>query len=245
MSDHVTYFSIITSNPEIQRFALGIMIASGLIYIARKVGNVIDHNKTREELLIPTDKLNSTGLIEWVLDKFMGFQDSVLGKENRKHFPFMASVFFFVLIANFLGIIPGIPSATNSIWLNVGMALMVFLYFNIMGIKEHGFFSYLRHFAGPFTGVMALSVGPLIFFAEILSTILRPFTLNLRLYWNIKGDHLVMEIISEVLGFFAFPLASPLYVLAVFVSFMQAFIFAMLTMVYVFFATEHTEEENH
>jgi F-type H+-transporting ATPase subunit a len=124
----------------------------------------------------------------------------------------------------------------------VGLALLVFVYFNAYGIWENGLLGYLRHFAGPVSGSLLFLVGPVIFCAEIFSTLLRPFTLNLRLYWNIKADHILMETIHNLLGPFSIGVASPLFVLALFVSFMQAFVFAMLTMIYVLLATAHEED---
>ena len=148
--------------------------------------------------------------------------------------PFTASLFLFLLAANLLGLVPGMPAITTTVWVNVGMALVVFLYFNYLGIKEHGLLSYLKHFCGP-VWLLAWFIFPL----EIFSTCLRVLTLNLRLYWNINADHEVLNIFTNLIG----PFAAPFYVMGVFVCFMQAFIFTTLTMVYILLATQH--EEGH
>ena len=104
----------------------------------------------------------------------------------------------------------------------------------LINMKENGLINYLKHFCGP---VPALAI--LIFPVEIISTTLRILTLNLRLYWNISADHMVMSgFVDQVFG----PSGIVIYVLALFVSFMQAFIFTTLSMVYILLAVQHEEE---
>jgi F-type H+-transporting ATPase subunit a len=242
MSDHYTFLNSYIENQEVQKYVWAVLL--GLVFIigAKRFGSLLATSESRKDLVVPSESFSLFSFIDMVCERFIKFHDSVLGVENRKHAPFVATVFFYLAVANLLGVIPGLPVITNSIWVNIGIALAVFIYFNYFGIREHGLINYIKHFAGPLSGYFALIVGPLVFCAEILSTCLRPFTLNLRLYWNIKGDHMVMEIIHNLLGNFAVPFALPLFVLAVFVSFMQAFVFSMLTMVYVQLATQHGEE---
>ncbi|MCI5065195.1 F0F1 ATP synthase subunit A [bacterium] len=184
--------------------------------------------------VIPGKKPSFFGFLDFLMESFVYYHDSVAGKENRKYAPFTASIFFFVFFLNLLGLIPGMPAATTTVWLNVAMALIVFIYFNVEGMKEHGVVNYLKHFAGPLWWL-----APLMFCIEIISVCLRVLTLNLRLYWNITADHMVLGIFSDLLP----PvLASPFYILGLFVSFMQAFVFATLTMIYIVLATQHEED---
>lgn len=244
MADHFTYLSFIP-NADVQRFVAGLALGGAFIWLSKGWGEQLRKDKAEsfKSRLVPS-KLDTLGVVDWLVERFFCFHDSVLGEKNRKHAPFVATIFFFILAANLIGIFPGMPAITNCIWINVAVALFVFIYFNAYGIMEHGLIGYLRHFAGPLSGGLLFLIGPMIFAAEILSTVLRPFTLNLRLYWNIKGDHILMEMIHHLLGPYSIGIASPLFVLALFVSFMQAFVFAMLTMIYVLLATEH-EDEHH
>ena len=165
----------------------------------------------------------------------MKFHDGIMGKCGRRYLPLTFSVFVFIFFSNVVGLIPGVPAVTTSIWINLGMAVVVFVSFNAYGIKENGLWGYLKHFGGP----MAI-LAPVVFPLEVFSTTLRVLTLNLRLYWNITADHLVLEIMTDLTK-----LIVPVffYVMGTFVSFMQAFVFTMLTMIYILLATEH--EEGH
>jgi F-type H+-transporting ATPase subunit a len=240
MSQHFTYLNFIP-NPDVQKFICALGLGGALIWTAKSLGDRLT-SKSPDSFVVPSEKVDLLGVVDMLVEAFFNFFDSVLGSKNRKHAPFVATVFFFTLTANLLGVLPGFPPITNCVWINVGMALVVFFYFNICGIKENGLFGYIRHFAGPVSGFLLFLVGPVIFVAELFSTLIRPFTLNLRLYWNIKGDHILMETLHNLLGPFSIGVVSPLYLLAVFVSFMQAFVFSMLTMIYLLLATAHEEE---
>jgi F-type H+-transporting ATPase subunit a len=85
-------------------------------------------------------------------------------------------------------------------------------------------------------------MAPFMFVLEIFSISLRILTLNLRLYWNIKADHVVVSTFTDLLGH---GLPAGFYVMGTFVSFMQAFVFTTLTMVYILLASQHDEEEAH
>ena len=173
-------------------------------------------------------------VFDFFMEAFVSYHDSVLGKHNRKHVPFTGSIFFFLLFANLLGLVPGMAAATTTVWVNVAIALTVFCYFNYWGIKEHGFWNYIKHFGGG----TPLWIAWFIFVVEIVSTCMRVLTLNLRLYWNISADHLVLGAFTEMTKL-VIPCA--FYALGTFVSFMQAFVFATLTMIYILLATQHEE----
>jgi F-type H+-transporting ATPase subunit a len=198
---------------------------------------LLEHSEAVKTFVVPDRKVSLFSFFSLVMEVFISFQDSVIGKENRKHVPFTAAVFFFILFSNFLGLIPGMPTATITVWVNVAIALVVFIYFNTYGIREHGFTAYLKHFMV----VDVLVIGLFIFPLEVLSTFMRIITLNLRLYWNIFADHAVLGAFTSA---FPPPVGAPVYFLGVFVSFMQAFVFATLTMLYVLFATQHEHEEH-
>jgi F-type H+-transporting ATPase subunit a len=243
--EHYNYFMAITDDPEWQKYLAGLCIAGGLLYVGSSLAKRLRSDLGQEGSLIPSEKPTLFGIFDLIIERFIAYQDSILGRERRKYTSFTLTFFLFIFLSNIIGLIPGMPAATTTVWINVGMALTVFLYFNYQGIKEHGFLKYMKHFAGPSVPVPGLSLLlPLIIFPlEILSTCLRIFTLNLRLYWNISADHIILGIFTDLLKIFA----SPVYILGTFVSFMQAFVFTTLVMVYILLATQHEEghEDGH
>jgi len=237
MAAHYTYFQHLTADPSWQKLILTGVIAGGLLMIGSRIHTRLSAPGGLVSAVIPAEKITSFGFFDLFCETFGRYHDSVLGIENRKHLAFNSSVFLFVLVLNLIGLIPGFPSPTTSVWFNVAIALVVFCYFNYLGIKEHGWGGYLKHFAGP-VWWLAWFIFPL----EIFSTALRIFTLNLRLYWNISADHLVLGIFTDLTHFFI-PII--FYGLGTFVCFMQAFIFTTLTMIYILLATQHEEESHH
>lgn len=243
-AQHYNYFTHLTADPNVQKLTLAVVVGAGLILLGRRVsaaarnlsparaGQTVDTST-----LIPDRKLSLAGFFDFFVEAFVSYHDSVLGRENRRYVPFNGSIFLFILIINLLGLIPGMPAATTTVWVNVGIALTVFVYFNYLGIKANGLVGYLKHFCGPFWA-LAWFMLPL----ELFSTALRIFTLNLRLYWNITADHLVLGIFTGLTKLIV-PMA--FYALGTFVSFMQAFIFTTLTMIYILLATQHSEEDHH
>lgn len=231
MSSAANLFTPLSDDPNIQKSLLAATIMVVLLLIGACVTKKLSANQ--KNYIIPSKKMTGLALLDFFVEAFIKFQDSVLGKHNRKYTGFNASIFIFLLVANMLGLVPGLPAVTTTVWINVSLALVVFFYFNILGVKEHGVVGYLKHFAGPI-----LWLAPFMFVLEIFSVLLRILTLNLRMYWNISADHLVLEIFSGLLGKGAPALV---YFLGVFVSFMQAFVFTTLTMVYILLATQHSE----
>jgi F-type H+-transporting ATPase subunit a len=164
---------------------------------------------------------------------------AVLGeKEGPKYFPFVATMFIAIFLSNMLGLIPGFLPPTESINTTLALGVFSFLYFNIKGCKELGTLNYLKHFAGPLW-YMAILIFPI----EIISTCIRPISLALRLYGNMYGDHMVLGTFSGLA-----PLLVPIVfmLLGILVSFIQAYVFVMLSMVYVSLATAHQDHgEGH
>lgn len=237
MSDF-TYLSPFISEPNTQKFVMALAIGGGLLGVGSVVRSRLRTAQSLDELVIPSSKPSLVGVLDVVVEGLIGLSDSVLGKEGRKYLPFTGALFLFILCSNLVGLIPGMPVVTTTVWINVGMSLAVFLYFNFCGIREQGLVSYLKHFAGP-VWWLAWLILPV----ELLSMTLRVLTLNLRLYWNITADHIVLHSLTDI-----FSVGGTLVnVLGTFVCFMQAFIFTILSMLYIRFATEHehSDEEAH
>jgi F-type H+-transporting ATPase subunit a len=235
MSD-ITFLSPIIPDPNVQKFLMAGGVGAVLLYCASHVQAKLRTANGRKAALIPPKRATLLSVLDAGFEGFLALSDSILGRDGRRFVPFTCSVFLFLLLSNFLGLIPGMPAVTTTVWVNVGLAIAVFLYFNYLGIKEHGVINYFKHFMGPVWWLAWF-----IFPVEIMSVCLRVLTLNLRLYWNITADHMVLHILTELFKVGAVPV----FLLGTFVCFMQAFIFTVLTMIYILFATAHEEEHDH
>lgn len=162
-----------------------------------------------------------------------GLEDFVVanaGQECRQFMPILVTIFLMVLGMNWIGLVPGCDAPSANINTPAAMAIIVFLYYNLVGIKKWGA-GYIKHFMGP---VAALA--PLMLIIEFISHLARPLSLTLRLFGNIRGEEIVL-----ILMFMLAPLAGslPMYFLFILAKTIQAFIFFMLTMLYLQGATDH------
>ena len=178
-------------------------------------------------------------LLEVVVEQIRGLLDQVIGPYGRRYVPVIGAFATFILISNLLGLIPGLESPTSSINVTGALGITSFLYYIVSGFRQQGI-RYLKHFTGGLSGAMLIAIGPLIFVVEILSNCVRPVTLSLRLFVNMFADH---QIGSAFLGMV--PQLVPIFtiVLGVFVSFVQTFIFIMLSMVYLSETVPHDEHD--
>jgi F-type H+-transporting ATPase subunit a len=188
--------------------------------------------------VIPDNKTTFRNLFEAISEFIYNLAKNIMGeKEAKTYFPMIVMIFLFIFSSNLIGLIPGFLPPTDNINTTVALGLFVFLYYNFHGIRVQGLVGHLKHFAGP-----VWYLAPLIFVLEIISHCVRPISLGLRLKGNMEGDHLVLSIFSGLVPYIV-PL--PFYVIGIFVCFMQAFVFTILTMVYISLATEHHDHDEH
>lgn len=237
-----TYLNFLSSDPNVQKFVTGVALGGVLLAVGTKAAASLRHPDKLKDNVIPPVKFSLSAGFDIFIEAFVSYFDSILGKEQRRFVPFCASVFIFVLAANLLGLVPGMPAVTTTVWVNVGMALVVFFSFNWIGIREKGVLGYFKHFFGGLHYWPMILIGVFVFALEILSSCIRILTLNMRLYWNITADHLVLGAFTSLTKYVV-PIA--FYAMGIFVCFMQAFVFCTLTMVYILFAIEHEEEGHH
>lgn len=182
---------------------------------------------TRKLSLIPS-KLQA--FCESLMGFFWAQVDSMIGHDGRKHVPIVASLFLFILTANLMGQLPlrilhlrqgELASPTNDINMTAAMAIVVLVYYLSVGLMKKGYKFFFHGFSFP---------GIVMFLIELLDMVTRPFSLALRLFCNIfVGEVLV----SVMLGIFAYFLPLPIMFFEVFVAFVQALVFMMLTIAYV------------
>ena len=184
---------------------------------------------------------------------FLALKDlvvSVIGEHGYRYFPVVATFAVLVLISNLMGLFPLFMAPTASTSVTFALGISSFVYYNYVGISENGIIKHLAHFAGPkLPLLMAIIITPLIFSIEIISSLIRPFTLGIRLFANMFADE---QISSQISGLYApftqFLLPVVLMPLAVFVAFVQTLVFTLLSMIYISEVThaphEHHEEEH-
>ena len=173
--------------------------------------------------------------VEMMVDAIWKLVDDNIGHHwSKTLFPFICTIFLFILLANFMGLVPGFASATANVNTNAAMAIPVFLLTHVLGVRVHGV-SYINQFLGPIRSLAALPLMILMFFVEVIGHFARPITLTVRLFGNMTGKHIILL----VLGIIA-PIIAPAVILGlgVLVSVVQAFVFALLATLYLAGAVE-------
>ena len=171
-------------------------------------------------------------VFEAIIDTIENFVCGSMGEVGRKFVPLLAGIFIYIFAMNMMGLIPGLDAPTANLNTTVCMALFVLVFYNAVGLwkwKAH----YVHHFTGPSKFLV-----PLMFPLEIVSHLSRPVSLSLRLFGNIRGEEIVMIlffVMAPILG------TIPIYALFLLGKTMQAFVFFILTMIYIKGALEAPE----
>lgn len=184
-----------------------------------------------EAAIVPSSKFSLRGIMELFTEMVSALVVMVIGEHGKKYTAFFTSVFFFILLNNLLGMLPGMNSANENINTTFGFGILMFLFYNFEGVRENGVVAYAKHFMGP-----VLFLAPLMFVIEMVSHFVRPFSLGLRLANVMVGDHTVLSVFLDLV-----PIGVPIpfYIMGIFVCCVQAFVFTLLSMVYVAFAIAH------
>lgn len=184
---------------------------------------------TRRLQLVPGP---GQSFMELMLEGILGLMERVMGPHAKEHLPVIGGIALFIVTSNLLGIIPGLFTPTANINLTAACAITIFLYYHSIGVRRHGL-KYIKQFTGP-----VWWLAPLLLPIELISHFIRPFTLALRLFANMRGHEIVLIILTLLVPVLA-PL--PIVLLGIFVSFIQGFVFSLLSMIYIAGA----EEEHH
>lgn len=183
---------------------------------------------------------NRQQVVETIVLQVRDLLDQVIGPYGRKYVPVIGAFAVFILISNLMGIIPGLISPTANPNVTWALGLTSFLYYMGSGFRQQGV-GYLKHFMGGLSGWL-LPFGVIIFVVELISNGLRPFTLGLRLFVNIFADEQIAEAFFSLAPYV---IPAVLLVLAVFVAFVQTFIFVMLSIVYLSETVPHDDHDGH
>jgi F-type H+-transporting ATPase subunit a len=203
-------------------FAGALLLLSGVMVRARLAAT--------QGGLVPDQGFTLRNVFELLVEMLKGLAEQNMGHDWRKYFPIIGTIFFFILISNLMGLVPGLAGSTSVADTTWAWAIISFVVHQYVGIKEHGF-RYVDHFLGPRFGKYHIPfLAPLYAPIELLSHVSRAFTLAVRLLANMFADHTVVGVWLALV-----PAVVPAVFmgLGVLVAFLQAYVFAMLSMIYI------------
>jgi len=196
-----------------------------------------------EQNIAPAPGITVINIATSIVSYFKGLLESIVGHHSEKYVPVVGGIFLFIFLSNISGLLPGWLPPTDNLNTNLGMALCVFLFYNYLAIREHGF-GYFKHFTGGlpppgYGGILRLILGViagLVVAIEVIGHAFRPLSLTFRLWGNMNGDHILLGTVSGLI-----PLILPMAAMALglFVSLIQALVFSLLTTVYIKLAVSH------
>jgi F-type H+-transporting ATPase subunit a len=166
-------------------------------------------------------------LLEDGVSAVVGLLEEWIGPDGRRYLPLIATLGLFILLGNYAGLIPGLMAPTSNINVTVGLAITTWVYYHFQGLKKQGIVNYVKHFAVPPGAPVWMA--PLMLIIEGISHTSRLLSLSLRLFGNIFGEEMVIVIIGSLVPFI-FPL--PFMFLGLVTGGLQAFIFVLLSIIY-------------
>lgn len=171
----------------------------------------------------------------------VGLLEEWIGPDGRRYLPLIATLGLFILLANYAGLVPGLMAPTSNINVTVGCAITTWVYYHSQGFRKQGVINYLKHFAVPPGSPVWMA--PLMLVIELISHSARLLSLSLRLFGNIFGEELVILILGSIIPFIV-PL--PMMFLGLITGGLQAFIFVLLSIIYLqaAVAVEHEQDEH-
>jgi F-type H+-transporting ATPase subunit a len=209
-----TFFGVISEN-HTYLFLAHVLLTALIVVMLAKMA-------TKNLKVVPSGSQN---VLEAYLQGVAAMGADVMGREKAmRYLPLVATLGLFIGVANLIGIIPGFEAPSAALNFTLALALIVFVYYNFEGIRRNGVIEYFKHFMGP-VGWLA----PLMFPIEIVSHISRIISLSFRLFGNIKGDDMFLAVML-LLAPFLLPIVP--FALLLFSAILQAFIFMILTYVY-------------
>lgn len=226
-----TWLSLFGVQEATEHVVMAVLVGAVLVLTTVIAAAQVKRALTSESGLIPDEKLTYKNFFEIIAEQLYKLTESVIGHHDAPlFFPVIGSMFVFIFTSNLIGLVPGFVPPTENMNTTLALGVFVFIYYNIIGFKVHGM-GYLKHFLGPIWWL-----APLMFVIELASHLFRPLSLSLRLRGNIMGDHVVLHLFSSLVPYL---LPVIFYGMGVFVAFIQAFVFCLMTMVYISLSTAH------
>lgn len=207
------------------------LIVAGLISFVFQLG-------TKNPQLIPTRLQNA---LEWVVESSRDAIVQVLGPEGVKFVPLLGTLFIYILVMNWMVLIPLMKPPSSSFNITIALAIVVFVLVQYQNMKNYGFFGFIYHMAGSPKDALGWALVPLILPIELLTQFTRPVTLALRLFGNVFGEDILIAAFSlfgvALIAHYNMPIGLPLQLpfmfLAVLTGLMQALVFTLLSTIYI------------
>jgi F-type H+-transporting ATPase subunit a len=197
-------------------FVMACIISVGLIWMMK--GKLSEEDPGHGQQTLEVSVLAIRSMIE-----------DVIGPHGLQYFPVVMTFGVLILVSNLMGFFPLFMTPTSATSVTFALGLSSFLYYNYIGIKENGILGHLKHFAGPIWWI-----APLIFSIELISNLIRPFTLGIRLFANMFADEKVLDTIAHLVpGITYWIIPVLLMPLSLFVAFIQTFVFVLLSQLYI------------
>jgi F-type H+-transporting ATPase subunit a len=187
---------------------------------------------SRRPALVPSRRQS---VAEMIVQMFESVVVEAIGPEGRKYVPVIGTVGIFIFACNMIGLIPGFMSPTSKLNVTLGCALVVFVYYHAQGVRAQGL-KYFKHFTGEIP-----ALAPLMLPIEIISHFSRPVSLSMRLFCNIFAEELLILIMASIIPFL---LPLPFMAVAIFTALIQAYVFVLLSCIYIAGAVAHEEEHS-
>jgi len=189
--------------------------------------------------------------VEFIVEKLDDFVQGILGHRGRALVPFLGTLFIFILMMNYAGLVPFLKSPTASLNMTLAMAICVFLYVQWTGIRSLGIGGYLDHLAGSPRDVVGFALLPLMLPLHVVGELVKPMSLSLRLFGNVTGEDVLLAVFVglgvALLGAvvhgapFGIPLQAIVYPLLLIFGFIQALVFTLLSTIYFYMMLPHDE----
>lgn len=189
--------------------------------------------------VIPDEKLTVRTFLELLVGATYGLMKDVMGPKAARYFlPLIGTCALFILLSNLLGLVPGFLPPTASLSVTLALGLIIFMTTHIYGVREHGI-AYFKHFLGPIIKWYALPLMLLFVVVELISHLVRPMSLGVRLMANMFADHAVLGVFLALIAWFV---PVPVLFLGSLVCVVQALVFCILSTVYIGMAIEHSDD---
>lgn len=213
-----------------------------LICVTALVGYFVLYRFGQRRSMMP-DRFQAA--VEIVAENLLNLFTGILGEHNKKHVPFVGTLFLFIWVNNLSGIIPFIHPATGLYGTTLGLALMVFVYVNGFAIKDGGLWHFVHHLMGSPKDIVGWVLAPMLFVLEVIGTLAKPLSLSLRLFGNIMGEDILLGVflmlglmVSGAIAHTAHPIIGvplhfPFLFMSLLTSTVQALVFSLLTSIYI------------
>lgn len=220
------------------------VVVIGLIAVGFRIRSRL---QKPEDHILPEGKITFYGFIELIVGSVYSMSADLMGPKPAKYFlPLIGTCALVIFFSNAIGLVPGFLPPTDNLNTTAAMAIVIFFATHVYGIKEHGFGKYFGHLFGPpVPWWIAWFIRPLVFGIEVISHLVRPVTLAVRLTANMTADHIVLGIFVGLfasMGLVLLPVPVVFYLLGCLVVTVQALVFCLLSVIYIALAIQHEEE---